>query len=72
MPYPMNKGQGKGSGQPAMNRSKQSGMGKKASGILLVGLVLASVHLAEAQQATKVPRIGFVSGRGNPTPPLTI
>jgi len=43
MPYPMNKGQEKGSGQPAMNRSKQAGMGKKATGVLLVGLALASV-----------------------------
>jgi hypothetical protein len=27
MPYPMNKGQEKGSGQPVMNRSKQVGYG---------------------------------------------
>jgi len=32
----------KGSGQPAMNRSKQAGMGKKAIVVLLVGLTLAS------------------------------
>jgi putative ABC transport system substrate-binding protein len=29
--------------------------------VLLVGLALASVHLAEAQQAKKIPRIGFLS-----------
>ena len=36
-----------------MNRSKQAGMGKKTIIVLLVGLALASVHLAEAQQAKK-------------------
>jgi hypothetical protein len=36
-----------------MNRSKQAGMGKKANGVLLVSLALASVHLAEAQQPKK-------------------
>jgi len=35
---------------------------------LLTILFLASTHLAEAQQPKKVPRIGFVSGRGEPTP----
>ena len=30
--------------------------------ILLVGLTLASVHLAEAQQEAKIPRIGFLFG----------
>lgn len=41
--------------------------------VLLVGLALASVHLAEAQQATKIPRIGYLgfgflssSGSANP------
>ena len=33
-----------------MNRSKQAGMAKKTMIVLLVGLALASVHLAEAQQ----------------------
>jgi putative ABC transport system substrate-binding protein len=41
-------------------------MGNKTIGVLLVGLALASVHLAEAQQPTKVPRIGFLSGGGDP------
>jgi putative tryptophan/tyrosine transport system substrate-binding protein len=38
-------------------------MGIKAIVILIVGLTLASVHLAEAQQAKKVPRIGYLSPR---------
>jgi hypothetical protein len=37
-----------------MNRSKQAGMGKKAIIVLVIGLTLASVHMAEAQQPTKV------------------
>jgi putative ABC transport system substrate-binding protein len=44
-------------------------MGKKAIVVLLVGLAFASVRLAEAQQAKKVPRIGILSanspGPGN-------
>ena len=36
-------------------------MAIKAVGVLLVGLAFASVHLAEAQQAKKVPRIGHLS-----------
>ena len=36
-------------------------MAMKAIVILLVSLTLASVHLAEAQQPAKVPRIGFLS-----------
>src|SRR4030095_5663467 len=62
------RGKKKGSGQPAMNRSTQAGMGKKTIAVLLVGLTLASVRLAEAQP-TKVPRIGYVSGTGNPSDP---
>ena len=42
-----------------MNRSKQAGMGKKTIVVLLVGLVLASVHIAEAQEQAKIPRIGL-------------
>jgi hypothetical protein len=38
-----------------MNRSKQAGMGKKAIIVLVIGLALASVHMAKAQQPTKVP-----------------
>jgi putative ABC transport system substrate-binding protein len=45
-----------------MNRSKQAGMAIKPIIILLVGLTLASVHLAEAQQEAKIPRIGFLFG----------
>src|SRR4030095_15510702 len=51
----------KGSGQPAMNRSKQAGMAIKTFVVLLVGLALASVRLAEAQQPKKVPRIGYLA-----------
>jgi putative tryptophan/tyrosine transport system substrate-binding protein len=36
-------------------------MGRKTMVALLVGLTLVSVHLAEAQQPTKVPRIGFLA-----------
>jgi len=35
-------------------------MGTRAIVALLVGLILASVHLAEAQQPTKIPRIGYL------------
>lgn len=35
--------------------------------LLLVGLTLASVHLAEAQQAKKVPRVGFISPSSSST-----
>src|SRR4030095_15440080 len=50
------------SGQPAMNRSKQAGMAIKTIVVLLVSLALASVRLAEAQQPTKIPRIGYLTG----------
>jgi putative tryptophan/tyrosine transport system substrate-binding protein len=43
-----------------MNRSKQAGMGIKTIVVLLVGLALASVHVADAQQAGKVFRIGYL------------
>jgi putative tryptophan/tyrosine transport system substrate-binding protein len=58
----MNKGQEKGSGQPAMNRSKQAGMATKTVVALLVGLTFASVRLVEAQQEAKIPGIGFLFG----------
>jgi putative ABC transport system substrate-binding protein len=38
-------------------------MGRKAIVVLLVGLTLPSVHLAEAQQQAKVPKIGWVGAR---------
>jgi putative ABC transport system substrate-binding protein len=34
---------------------------------LLVGLALASGHLAEAQQPKKIPRIGYLAQRSTPT-----
>jgi putative ABC transport system substrate-binding protein len=46
-----------------MNRSKQAGMGIRTVVVLLVGLVLASVHSADAQQQTKVPKIGWLGAR---------
>jgi putative ABC transport system substrate-binding protein len=53
-------GKEKGSGQPAMNRSKQNGMAIKSIIILLVGLALASVQPVVAQQVGKVARIGIL------------
>jgi putative tryptophan/tyrosine transport system substrate-binding protein len=43
-----------------MNRSKQGGMARKTVVFLLAGLALAFVHIAEAQQPSKVPKIGFL------------
>jgi hypothetical protein len=40
-------------------------MGIKTVVALLIGLAFASVHLAQAQLA-KIPRIGWVSGSGDP------
>ena len=37
-------------------------MATKTIIVLLVGLAFASVHLAEAQQPKKIPRIGYLSG----------
>ena len=34
---------------------------------LLTVLLLASFNLADAQQPTKIPRIGYISGTGNET-----
>ena len=56
-----------------MNRSKQAGMGIKAVVVLLVGLAFVSVHLAEAQETKKVPRIGIVRGDPNaPAPSIKV
>jgi putative tryptophan/tyrosine transport system substrate-binding protein len=52
-----------------MNRSKQGRMTTKTIVILLVTLALASVHLADGQQPKNVPRIGYMSGLGNPETP---
>jgi putative ABC transport system substrate-binding protein len=43
-----------------MNRSKQTGMGKKIIVVLLVGLALASAFLAQAQQQPRMIKIGEV------------
>jgi hypothetical protein len=42
---------------------------RTASQWLLILLTLASVHLAEAQQPDKVPRIGYLSSTGDPKSP---
>jgi len=44
-----------------MNRSKQAGMAIKTIVVLLVGLALAFIHLAEAQQSKKAPQIAYLS-----------
>ena len=44
-------------------------MTKILLGRLLTTFFLATVHLAEAQQAGKIPRIGFVSGTGDANNP---
>ena len=49
-----------------MNRSKQGGMGKKPIIVLVIGLILASVHLVEAQQPKRVPRVGVLSSFSPP------
>jgi hypothetical protein len=50
----------------AVNRAD---MGIKAVVVFLVGLALASVRFAEAQQTKKVPRIGFQASSGDPSSP---
>ena len=50
-----------------MNRSKQAGMAIKAIVVLLVGLALAPVRVAGAQQSKKVPRIGLLAFRTSET-----
>jgi putative tryptophan/tyrosine transport system substrate-binding protein len=44
-----------------MNHSKQAGMAIKTIIVLLVGLALASVHLAEGQQQATMAKIGWLS-----------
>jgi putative ABC transport system substrate-binding protein len=44
-------------------------MVKKTIIVFLVSLALTSVHLVEAQQPKKVPRIGFMSATGDPQTP---
>jgi putative tryptophan/tyrosine transport system substrate-binding protein len=43
-------------------------MGRKAIVVVLVGLGLASIHLAEAQQPKKVPRVGVLRSGSPPDP----
>jgi putative ABC transport system substrate-binding protein len=42
-----------------------------ASSVLVVAVLLALAVIAEAQQTKKVPRIGFVSGSGDPKSPAS-
>src|SRR5215475_13056988 len=63
----MNNGQEKRSGQRAMNRSKQASINIKTIIILLVGLALEPVHVAEGQQQTKVAKIGGLSPGSAPS-----
>jgi len=41
-------------------------MNKRIVVAFLATLFLVSVHFAEAQQPAKIPRIGYVSGAGDP------
>ena len=43
-------------------------MGIKTIVVLLVGLALASVHIAEAQQRPKIAKIGLLSARSSSVP----
>ena len=45
-------------------------MGIKAILVLLVGLTLPSVHLADAQQQAKVPKIGWLGARSAASSPF--
>ena len=47
-------------------------MGMKTILVLLVGFALAFVHLAEAQQPTKVPKIGWLGARSALAPPRDV
>jgi hypothetical protein len=63
------RGKKNGSGQPAMNGSKQAGMGKRIIVVWLVTLIILSFapfQLPEAQQPVKVATIGWleISGLG--------
>ena len=37
--------------------------------LLMIGFMLCSINFAKAQQSVKIPRIGYVSGTGNPSDP---
>ena len=49
-----------------MSRSKQAGMAIKITVVFLVGLAFGLLHVSEAQQQKRVPRIGYVSS-GDPS-----
>jgi putative tryptophan/tyrosine transport system substrate-binding protein len=39
--------------------------GRMKTVLLLIGYIFASIHFAEAQHTTKIPRIGYISGASN-------
>jgi putative ABC transport system substrate-binding protein len=56
----------KGSGQPAMNSSKQAGMDRKAIAAWLPIFAFVTIHFVQAQEPTKVFTIGFLA-TGSPS-----
>jgi putative tryptophan/tyrosine transport system substrate-binding protein len=62
MPYRVSKGQEKTlwttGNQPQVNKSSMS---KGPKGFLLGGLILASIHIADAQESPKVAKIGWLT-----------
>ena len=53
------RGKEKGSGQPAMNRSRQGRMTRKSIiGVWLIALALVPFRITHAQQSAKVSKIG--------------
>src|SRR5262249_4763463 len=54
--------------QPAMNRSKQGVMSKKTIVVLLIGLVLASARIADAQH--RIYRVGILQAGSSDVPEL--
>ena len=47
-------------------------MGKNTIGVLLICFTLASVHLVEAQQTNRIPRIGYLHSGPSATPPASL
>jgi putative tryptophan/tyrosine transport system substrate-binding protein len=63
---------GEGSGQPAMNRSKEADMTRKTIIVVwLAALALVPFRLAEAQQSGKVHRIGLLISASDVIAPFT-
>jgi putative ABC transport system substrate-binding protein len=47
--------------------AEEKAMSSRTVALAVGAIILALVHLAEAQQPGKIPRIGFLSGRSQPT-----